>query len=115
MGYMYLKQSPNKKTGRIYLSMVHNYWDKEAGRSRTKTVESFGYVDELEKTYTDPVTHYKNVVEIRNLEAKNDDAEYTIVANKNQILEKNTLNRRNYGYIITQIPQNFFIGVSLSQ
>jgi len=52
---MYLKQANNKKTGRTYLSMVQNYYDKDKGYSRTKTIESFGYLDELEKQFDDPV------------------------------------------------------------
>ena len=30
---MYLKQANNKKTGRTYLSMVQNYYDKDKGYS----------------------------------------------------------------------------------
>ena len=97
---MYLKQSPNKKTGRIYLSIAHGYWDKEKGHTRTKTVESFGYLDELEKTYPDPIAHFQKIVDERNREEELDKAEYTIIAKKNQQLEKNTSNRRNYGYIV---------------
>ena len=97
---MYLKQTHNKKTCRTHLSMVHSYRDKEKGYPRTKTIETFGYVDELEKIYKDPIVHFKKVVEERNLTAKEDDAEYTIVIPKNQILEESTFNRRNYGYII---------------
>ncbi|MCL1963723.1 MAG: hypothetical protein FWF69_01500 [Firmicutes bacterium] len=41
---MYLKKTRNKATGRIYLSIVEGYWDKERGHTRTKTIESIGYV-----------------------------------------------------------------------
>ena len=97
---MYLKQTRSNKTGRTHLSMVHNYWDKEVGRSRTKTVETFGYLDELEKKHLDPIAYYKNIVAGRNLDMRQEAAEYTIIAKRNQILESGARNRKNYGYII---------------
>lgn len=97
---MYLKQANNKKTGRTYLSMVHNYYDKEKGYSRTKTIESFGYLDELKEQYDDPIAHFEAIVEKRNQENELEQAEYTIVAKKNETLKKNTSNRKNYGYIL---------------
>ena len=97
---MHLKRSPNRKTGRVYLSMVRTYRDKEKGYSRTATVESFGYVDELEKIYSDPVAHFGKYVEAQNLAEKRESAEYAITAKKNQRLERNAENRRNYGYIV---------------
>jgi len=96
---LHLKQSFNKQTGRTYLSMVRSYRQKGKKNPTAKTVESFGYLDELEKTYPDPIAHFQKVVENRNHEEELDKAEYTIIAKKNQQLEKNTSNRRNYGYI----------------
>ncbi|MDR1016145.1 MAG: hypothetical protein LBL67_01575 [Coriobacteriales bacterium] len=58
---MYLKQSKNSKSGRIYLSCVYGYRDA-SGRSRTKTYRSFGYLDELAQRYEDPIAHFKEVV-----------------------------------------------------
>lgn len=56
---MFLRQSKNKKTGRTYLSIVHGYRDKVTKKSRTKTIESLGYLDELEKEYDDPVAFFE--------------------------------------------------------
>ena len=67
---MFLKKNYNKKTGRMHLSMVQDYGDKEKGYSRIKTVESFGYLDELQKLYDDPITHLAKIVETRNREQK---------------------------------------------
>ncbi|MDR1016144.1 MAG: hypothetical protein LBL67_01570 [Coriobacteriales bacterium] len=58
---MYLKSSTNHKTGRTYLSCVYGYRDIE-GKSRTKTYRSFGYLDELEQRYKDPVAHFSEIV-----------------------------------------------------
>ena len=97
---MYLKKTVNKKTGRTYLSMVHSYRDKERGHARTKTIEKFGYLDELQKIYDDPITHFTKTVEEQNRLNALESAEYTITAKKGKLLEPNTHNRKNYGYIV---------------
>jgi len=96
---MHLKQAHNKKTGRTYLSIVQSYRDKEKGYSSAKTIEKIGYLDDLQKIYDDPISHFKNIVAEKNLQSIQESAEYTIKFNKNQILEKGTSNRKNYGYI----------------
>ena len=93
---MFLKRTYSSKTGRTYLSMVHGYRDK--GHSRSKTIETFGYLDELEKEYTDPIAHFTKLVEERN-KATQEESEYKILVKKNQELPKNTSSRMNYGYI----------------
>ena len=44
-----------KKNGRIYLSIVRSYRDKNAKNPRAVTVESLGYLDELEKNMIIPL------------------------------------------------------------
>lgn len=96
----YLKKTFYKQSGRTYLNMVQGFWDKERGHTRTITLEKFGYVDILEKTYGDPVAHFQKVVDGYNLAEAREAAEFTITARKNQVLEPGTANRKNYGYII---------------
>jgi len=103
---MYLKKSLNKKTGRTYLSIADGYWDKERGHTRTQTVESLGYLDELQKEFDDPIAHFEIVVEERNLAEKDIAAEYKISARKDQRLDETIGRRMNYGYII--IMQLFY-------
>jgi len=97
---MYLKQTKNNKTGRVFLSMVQSYRDKEKGHSRTKTIESFGYLDVLRKDFEDPIAHFKEIVNQRNLEQQEEQASFSINTNRNQLLSLNAVNRKNYGYII---------------
>jgi len=97
---MYLKKAFNKKTGKTYLSIAEGFWDKERGHSRTRVVEKIGFLDDLKKDYADPIAHFTEVVKEKNRLAEMEAAEYTITAKKNQTLEENTANRRNYGYII---------------
>jgi len=96
---VYLKRT-TKKNGRVYYSIADGYWDKDRGHTRTKTIESIGYHDELVKQYEDPYAHFSKVVKEMNRQEEMVAAEYTISARKGQRLEKNTSTRRNYGYII---------------
>ena len=59
--HLYLKQANNKKTGRTYLSIAQKYWDPVKKTSTDRSIESLGYLDELEKVYDDPITHFKEV------------------------------------------------------
>lgn len=96
--YMYLRQTPNKKTGRTYLSIVHGYRDNN-GKVKQKTIQKIGYLDELEKDYDDPITHFKEVA--RDMEQKRkEDKNFTITFNMDHKLQRGNRNRRNYGYIV---------------
>ena len=59
---MYLKQTKTRN-GRIYLSITDGYYDKAQKTSRSVTVESIGYLDELVKIYDDPIAHFQKKVE----------------------------------------------------
>lgn len=60
---MYLQQSKNKKTGRVYLSIVEGY--RQNGKVKHNTIEKIGFLDELEKDYEDPVAHFREVARQR--------------------------------------------------
>jgi len=104
---MYLKKTNNKITGRTYLSIVQGYRNKEKGYSTNKIVKKVGYLDELQKEHDDPIAHFTKEVKKLNEAAKLETAEYIITAKKNQTLEVNTANRKNYGYII--IMKMFYV------
>ena len=57
-----LQKTPNQN-GRIRLSIVDTYYDKAKKCSRQKTIESIGWMDELEKQYDDPIAHFQKRVE----------------------------------------------------
>ena len=58
---MYLKKLLNKKSGRIYLSICHNNYDKDTKKVRAKTIRPLGYLDALEKEYPDPIAYFTQV------------------------------------------------------
>src|SRR5574344_2022455 len=67
VSFMHLRKTKTSKN-RIYLAIVDSYYDKHRKMSRSKTVESLGYLDELEKIYTDPIAHFQKRVEKLKLE-----------------------------------------------
>ena len=59
---MHLKKTKNA-AGRIYLSITDSYYDKKRKSSRSKTIESLGYLDELQQKYSDPIAYFTKRVE----------------------------------------------------
>ena len=57
---LFLKQT-RFKSGKIYLSIVDGYW--KDGKVKQKVYQKLGYLDDLEKQFDDPVSHYKKYVE----------------------------------------------------
>jgi transposase len=79
--------------------MVESYREKGKKYSKTSTIESFGYLDELQKIYDDPIAHFSAYVEEKNRLKKSEDAEYIVRERKNTALPPNTAGRKNFGYI----------------
>jgi len=92
---MYLKKSKSKN-GKIYLSIVHGYWDVKSKQSRTKTIKKLGYLDELKRQYADPIDHFKQVTEEMNKQASTEKALCKIQINPECKIEYDT--RKNIGY-----------------
>jgi len=94
---LYLKQ--NKIGGRIYLIIAHGYKDKATKRTRTKTIKSLGYLDELEKEHPgiDVIAHYREVAR-QMTEEENQERKVTMTVNMDDCMAVGTDNRRNVGY-----------------
>ena len=61
----------DKKDNRVYLQMYESYWDKKLKQPRSRSVESFGYVDELiSEDILDPVKYYQDYVNKKEEERK---------------------------------------------
>jgi hypothetical protein len=95
---MYLKKSPNKKTGRIYLSIAQGYRDKD-GKSKTKTIESLGYLDDLRKEHEDPIAHFDAVAKSMDAERLSGKSVAFTIESDAQ-LERGAANRKNYGHVV---------------
>lgn len=95
---MYLRKATNKKTGRTYLSIVHNYRDKNTKSTRAVIIKSIGYLDELEKVYDDPIGFF--TLEAKRLDEQRlaENASLTFTFAKNELIPTNSVNRKNFGY-----------------
>lgn len=61
----YFLRQEKKKKG-VYLQMYETHWDKEKKQPRSKSIETFGYVNELiSDDIPDPVAYYKEYVKKR--------------------------------------------------
>ena len=65
---MHLKKT--KRGERVYLSVAQNY--REGGKTKTKTIESIGYVDQFTSQYADPIAHFQAYVAELNERAKSE-------------------------------------------
>lgn len=95
---MFLRKNYYKSTGRTYLQIVHGYRDKY-GKSKTKVIETLGYLDELEKKYDDPIAHFTKVAKEMDLE-RLENKKITITFDTEEQLERNAQNSKNYGHIV---------------
>lgn len=94
---MYLKKTPNPH-GRIRLSIVDTYYDKVKKCSRQKTVESLGWLDELEEQYDDPIAHFTERVAELNKEKKERQAPIHFTFYDQDRLCVGDDLRKNFGY-----------------
>lgn len=94
---MFVRKSKNHK-GRVYLSFAQGYRD-ESGKTKQKTIEKIGYLDELEKKYDDPIAHFKEEAKRRTeLEKLENPAQ--LLVDLSAKLASDTNNRKNLGYAI---------------
>ena len=92
---MYLRQI-NRPQG-IYLAIQESYYDREKRQSRTRTVQSLGYLEKLKAQYDDPVayfTQYARELTEKSKTEKNAD----IAIDLNSTMEIGTNDVRNVGY-----------------
>jgi len=87
-----------KSNGRTYLTIVQGYRDPKTKKVRHKTVKSLGYLDDLKKHYSDPIAHFKAVVEEMNQKEALEKQPVSISLDPKETLAENQYNRKNIGY-----------------
>ncbi len=95
---MYLRKL-KKPDGRLYLSIVKGYREQKTKKSRTKTIKSLGYLDELNKEYDDPIAHFTEVAKQMTLEEKQNST-IKITLNKNELMTTDTNDIKNIGFVV---------------
>ncbi|MCL2549172.1 MAG: IS1634 family transposase [Symbiobacteriaceae bacterium] len=86
-----------KSRGRKYLSIVHGVWDPASGIVKTKTIQSLGYLDELEKQFADPIAHFREVAR-QMTEEENARRKVTLSLDMDERISEDTRDLKNLGY-----------------
>jgi hypothetical protein len=94
---MYLKKTYNKETGRTYLSIAQKYRHPIKKVSTDRNVKSLGYLDELEKKYNDPISHFKQLAK-KMTEQDNTRKKVVLNINMDEELASDSRQRKNLGY-----------------
>lgn len=94
---MYLKKTYRKESGRTYLVIAQKYRNPKTNISTDRTVQSLGYLDELEKEYDDPIAHFKEVAR-KMTEEESSKKKLTLNINLDEQLAQGTEDRKNFGY-----------------
>lgn len=96
---MYLKKNKTRN-GRIHLSIVDTYYDKERGHSRSKTVESLGYLDDLHKKYKDPIAFFSKRVSQLKQDKIEKTAPVIMEFKHTDTIDPKTVYTKNFGYSV---------------
>lgn len=92
---MYLRQI--KRPQGIYLAIQESYYDSSKKQSRTRTIESIGYLDNLRKEYEDPIAFFSQKAAAMTAEKKKEKSK-TIVIDGSEKMDTNTDDILNVGY-----------------
>lgn len=95
---MYLRKVKQSKTGKVYLSIVEGYRDTETKKTKSRTIKSLGYLDELLKEYPDPIKHFEDVIAEMNREKSSENVDILIKYKPSEQLSIGTNNRKTFGY-----------------
>ncbi len=111
---MHLKRAKTSSV-HIYLSIADFYYDKEKKMSRSKTIQSLGYLDDLEKQYDDPIAHFQKRVERLKMEKKAGQAPINFTFyDSDRLCASDTSLRKNFGYApLSQIYHELAIHIFL--
>ena len=86
-----------QKNGRTYLSIAKTYRDKDTKKNRTRVIKSIGYLDELEKEYSDPIAYFREEAK-RMTEEEKAGNNVSISFSMDEEIPKGTDARKNFGY-----------------
>lgn len=92
---MYLRQIKRPKG--IYLAIQESVYDSSSKQSRTRTVKSLGYLEDLKEAYPDPIGHFRRVVEGMNAE-REASSSASVSIDLSASLDKGRHNLKNVGY-----------------
>ena len=92
---MYLRQISRPQG--IYLAIQESYYDSKKRQSRTRTVQSLGYLEKLKTQYDDPIAHFTRYAKELTEKAKEEKSE-DITIDLKSTMDIGTNDVRNVGY-----------------
>ena len=92
---MFLRSITIKGVTRLYF--YESYY--ENGRTKQKCIENLGRLDELQKRFDDPVSHFKKVAEEKNAE-QNTSRKTSVPIDLSSTMSTSEDNLRNVGYAV---------------
>jgi len=95
---MFLRKLRDKKSDRIYLSIVHGYRDKVTRKPRTRTIETLGYLDDLKEKYDDPIAFFSAKIKKMNEQHALEKADLIFRFRNDERIERDITHRKNFGY-----------------
>jgi transposase len=96
---MFLKKD-KKPNGRIYLSIVEGYRESTTGKTKHRKIKSLGYVDDLEKEFYDPISHFTEIAKQMTLEANQDSIPLNFSFFSNETIDSYATLRKNLGFVV---------------
>ena len=96
---MHLKQT-KQKSGRINLSIVDGYYDKEKKTTRQVTLENLGYLDDLQRKYDNPIAYFSQRVEEMKKKKAEQNAPLIFEFTHKDTIPKDVQLRKNIGYAV---------------
>lgn len=97
---MYLRKI--KRPQGIYLAIQESYYDSESKQSRTRTVQSLGYLDVLEKEYDDPVAYFTSKA-VEMTKEKKRSRSHIITIDATEKMTTDTDDVKNVGYGVLKV------------
>lgn len=92
---MYLRKISRPKG--IYLAIQESYYDSSSKQSRTRTIQSLGYLEDLKSEYEDPISFFTQKAS-EMTEQKKKEKNVAITINSQQKMGTDTNEIRNVGY-----------------
>ena len=96
---MHLKPT-KQKSGRVNLSIVDGYYDKEKKTTRQVTIENLGYLDDLQREYEDPIAFFTQRVEEMKKKKAEQNAPLKFEFSHKETIPTDIRLRKNIGYAV---------------
>ncbi len=96
---MFLKKD-RRPNGRLHLSIVEGYREPVTGKVKQRNIQTLGYLDDLEKEFSDPISHFSELAKKMTLDEKNKNLPLTFTFNPQDVIDPSTTLRKNLGFVV---------------